>query len=180
MNTPVPETVKVLMHRVDPPKQLYIVAQSFGFGGALRLDRAFFSEIRAAVYRRGKAKESRADIWMVTSVPLDPAVGDDIPHDDPFGAVVLSLTRREREVLEERCAGGSLNEVAHRMFLEPNTVKNHLTHVYKKFGIKRKRAGYHYGSELCYRLGRFDERTGRPDRGRVSGPVGADAEPLPV
>lgn len=45
------------------------------------------------------------------------------------------LTAREEEVLALLAAGLTNDEIATRLFLSPNTVKTHLTHVYAKLGV---------------------------------------------
>lgn len=67
------------------------------------------------------------------------------------------LTRREREVLRLRCQGLTVAEVADRLFISEQTVKNHTMHVYRKVedavpGMRgRTRSGTGYA--LCYALG---------------------------
>ncbi len=45
------------------------------------------------------------------------------------------LTTREEEVLTLLAAGLTNDEIAARLYLSPNTVKTHLTHVYAKLGV---------------------------------------------
>jgi DNA-binding CsgD family transcriptional regulator len=49
---------------------------------------------------------------------------------------VEHLTGREREVLRLAASGISVDEIAHALFVSPNTVKTHLTHAYAKLGAR--------------------------------------------
>ena len=60
-----------------------------------------------------------------------------------------SLTARELEVLRLAATGISVEEIANRLFVSPNTAKTHLTHIYAKLGVRGRsdavRAGLHCG-----------------------------------
>ena len=47
-----------------------------------------------------------------------------------------ALTEREREILDEVAAGRSNKQIAWRLSLSERTIKSHLTHVYRKLGVK--------------------------------------------
>ncbi len=51
---------------------------------------------------------------------------------------IALLTRREREVLLELANGGSYSDIARALFVSENTVKTHLTSVYRKLGVDRR------------------------------------------
>jgi DNA-binding CsgD family transcriptional regulator len=67
------------------------------------------------------------------------------------------LTERELEILRLGATGISVDDIARRLFLSPNTVKTHLTHVYAKLGVRGRpdaiRAGLHFGcltpADIC-------------------------------
>jgi len=48
------------------------------------------------------------------------------------------LTSREQEVLELIVSGKSNNEIAEELFISINTVKKHLTHIFKKTEVKNR------------------------------------------
>ena len=56
---------------------------------------------------------------------------------DPFPRQVrvISLTPRERAVLERLAAGGTLSEIAEGLHVSPNTLKTQLRSVYRKLGV---------------------------------------------
>jgi DNA-binding CsgD family transcriptional regulator len=67
------------------------------------------------------------------------------------------LTTREREVLRLAATGIKVDDIADMLFLSPNTVKTHLTHVYAKLGVRGRsdavRAALHAGcltpADIC-------------------------------
>lgn len=48
----------------------------------------------------------------------------------------LKLTRREKDILEMLVKGNSNREMAEAMFISEKTVKNHLTSIFRKLGVK--------------------------------------------
>jgi DNA-binding NarL/FixJ family response regulator len=48
------------------------------------------------------------------------------------------LTKRELSILEELPAGGSNQQIARRLFLAEQTVKFHLTNIYRKLGVSTR------------------------------------------
>ncbi|PZX14201.1 PAS domain S-box-containing protein [Palleronia aestuarii] len=55
-------------------------------------------------------------------------------------AETASLTNRERDVLDLVCEGQSDAEMAATLCLSPHTIRNHLTSLYRKIGVKRRAA----------------------------------------
>jgi DNA-binding CsgD family transcriptional regulator len=88
-----------------------------------------------------------------------PASTGEIPSAAPLGGqgLVEPLTAREYEVLRLAASGITVDEIAARLFLSPNTVKTHLTHVYAKLGARGRsdavRAALHCGcltpADIC-------------------------------
>jgi LuxR family maltose regulon positive regulatory protein len=52
--------------------------------------------------------------------------------------VPVALTRRESEVLVELARGRSYQAMARALFVSENTVKTHVTSVYRKLGVYRR------------------------------------------
>lgn len=89
------------------------------------------------------------------------------------------LTAREVEVLRLAASGITVDEIAQRLYVSPNTVKTHLTHVYGKLGVRGRsdavRAALHCGcltpADICPHMlesGRA-EVTGSGDGGAPEG-----------
>ena len=58
-----------------------------------------------------------------------------------------ALTTRESEVLELICNGHSDAEIAQRLRLSRNTVRNHVATLYGKIGVNRRSAAVIWGRE---------------------------------
>jgi DNA-binding CsgD family transcriptional regulator len=57
------------------------------------------------------------------------------------------LSGREREVLGLICQGQSDKEMSARLNLSPNTIRNHISSLYNKIGVKRRSAAVIWGRE---------------------------------
>ncbi|MGO1539924.1 MAG: helix-turn-helix domain-containing protein [Leucobacter sp.] len=53
-------------------------------------------------------------------------------------ASTVALTRREREILEELISGRTLVQVAESLFVSKNTVKSHVSQLYRKLGVSNR------------------------------------------
>jgi DNA-binding NarL/FixJ family response regulator len=61
-----------------------------------------------------------------------------ISTDQPATSDLAALTRREHEVLRELARGRSYSAMATALFVSENTVKTHVTAVYRKLGVDRR------------------------------------------
>ena len=57
------------------------------------------------------------------------------------------LTKRELSILEELPAGGSNQQIANRLFLAEQTVKFHLTNIYRKLGVSTRTEALRFAYE---------------------------------
>jgi DNA-binding NarL/FixJ family response regulator len=57
------------------------------------------------------------------------------------------LTKRELSILKELPAGGSNQQIAKRLFLAEQTVKFHLTNIYRKLGVSTRTEALRYAYE---------------------------------
>ena len=116
-------TVKVVMlSAIDDPK---VAEEALRLGAAAYLDKHTDPSTLASVLRRVAAGEK-----------LDPAATASDRPAQPASAVEASLTEREREILTRVAEGRSNAEVARDLFLSEQTVKYHLTSVYRKLGVE--------------------------------------------
>ena len=51
----------------------------------------------------------------------------------------MSLTRRQKEILELLAERLSIQEIPARLFISPSTVQQHTHHIYRKLNVANKR-----------------------------------------
>jgi DNA-binding CsgD family transcriptional regulator len=49
-----------------------------------------------------------------------------------------ALSEREREILAQIVAGKTNQEIGDALFISEKTVRNHITHIYEKLGVKTR------------------------------------------
>lgn len=62
-------------------------------------------------------------------------------------ASLEQLTDREREVLVELAKGGTNREIANRLFISDNTVKNHVHNILEKLGFSNRREAVRFAQK---------------------------------
>ena len=105
---------------------------------ALREALSAFTELGASAAARLARQKLRA--LGVRSIPVGPRSAT---REDPLG-----LTRREREVLEEICAGQSNAAIAAKLFISAKTVDHHVSAVLAKLGAPSRSAAAARAAEL--------------------------------
>jgi DNA-binding CsgD family transcriptional regulator/tetratricopeptide (TPR) repeat protein len=105
---------------------------------ALREALSTFTELGAAAAARLTRQKLRA--LGVRSIPVGPRSAT---RGDPLG-----LTRREREVLEEICAGQSNAAIAAKLFISAKTVDHHVSAVLAKLGAPTRNAAAAQAAQL--------------------------------
>ena len=68
--------------------------------------------------------------------PIDPRVAMTLVQERRSSAVTDGLTDREREVLALVGAGVPNKQIALRLGISPKTVKSHLTHIFRRIGVR--------------------------------------------
>jgi DNA-binding NarL/FixJ family response regulator len=69
--------------------------------------------------------------------PIDPRVAMTLVEERRSGATAVEgLTDREREVLALVGAGVPTKQIALRLGISPKTVKSHLTHIFRRIGVR--------------------------------------------
>jgi len=94
--------------------------------------------IAAEAFRRGARAILGKGIDPADIAPLIGRVAEGRPLALNLAAArkPAALTEREREILDEVAAGRSNKQIAWRLSLSERTIKSHLTHVYRKLGVK--------------------------------------------
>ena len=106
--------------------------------GALREALSSFTELGASAVARLTRQRLRA--LGVRSIPAGPRSAT---RGDPLG-----LTRREREVLEEICAGQTNAAIAAKLFISAKTVDHHVSAVLAKLGAPNRNAAAAQAAKL--------------------------------
>lgn len=75
--------------------------------------------------------------WVARRLTPRTGAGDPFVANDKAIAA-LGLTARERDVLEHLATGASYKEIARALTLTPNTVKTHVSNVYRKLNVDRR------------------------------------------
>ena len=96
------------------------------------------ASIAAEAFRRGARAILGKGIDPADIAPLIGRVAEGRPLALNLAAAgkPAALTEREREILDEVAAGRSNKQIAWRLSLSERTIKSHLTHVYRKLGVK--------------------------------------------
>jgi DNA-binding CsgD family transcriptional regulator len=84
-----------------------------------------------------RADQLEKHMWRIAvevrAAGLTPALGESFPLDPikEFG----DMSPRQREIVARLAAGERVKEIARDMYLSPSTVRNHLTAVFRRFGV---------------------------------------------
>ena len=76
-------------------------------------------------------------VLLLDSVHLPPARANGRPADAP-GVAAARLTRREVEILRLAAEGRSNSEIAQTLWVTEQTVKFHLSNIYRKLGVSNR------------------------------------------
>jgi DNA-binding CsgD family transcriptional regulator len=87
--------------------------------------------------RTRRADQLEKHMWRIAvevrAAGLTPAIGETFPL-DPIKQLG-EMTARQREIVARLAAGERVKEIARDMYLSPSTVRNHLTAVFRRFGV---------------------------------------------
>jgi DNA-binding NarL/FixJ family response regulator len=83
------------------------------------------------------------------------------PTPEPVPGVDTSLTKREKEVLQQLAQGASNKEVAATLFITENTVKTHLRHIMEKLHLANRSQAAAYVARVGFHRFAFDQAKGK-------------------
>ena len=142
---------RVVMLTTFDDEDLVVRALRAGAAGYLLKDlpaRELAEAVRLA--HAGVAQFDPAAVARMVSAldrPAGPAVatsGPAVPGDGPAG---VPLTAREVEVLRELAAGSTNREIAERLYLSEGTVKNHVSRILGRLGLRDRLQAALYARE---------------------------------
>jgi DNA-binding NarL/FixJ family response regulator len=128
---------KVLLFTASENKEDFIESMKLGCCGILPKDAG------AALIAKSIQKVHAGEIWLDSNTtaavirqfatPLDPALAQVAANAKPRERAQLS--QREREIIVLIAQGYKNKEIAEKMFITEQTVKNHLHNVFDKLGV---------------------------------------------
>ncbi|HXE12617.1 MAG TPA: response regulator transcription factor [Bryobacteraceae bacterium] len=128
---------KVLLFTASENKEDFIESMKLGCCGILPKDAG------AALIAKSIQKVHAGEIWLDSNTtaavirqfasPLDPAIAQVAANAKPRERAQLS--QREREIIVLIAQGYKNKEIAEKMFITEQTVKNHLHNVFDKLGV---------------------------------------------
>lgn len=104
------------------------------------------STVRAAAQGRALLQPDIASKVFATLSPEPPAQPPS-PVSSSTMAYVESLTEREREILALVAQGASNRQIAERLFITEGTVKNHMSNILSKLGLRDRTQAALYARE---------------------------------
>jgi DNA-binding NarL/FixJ family response regulator len=128
-----PETKVIFLTIQDDDERLFAAIRA-GARGYLPKD---VSVARLLTYVRGVVQGDPAITPAKTGRIWDRFVQTEA-HKADHHAAVTSLTERERQVLQELATGASNQEIADRLVISCQTVKNHVSHILAKLELRSR------------------------------------------
>jgi len=99
-------------------------------------------------FLRGVQQGEAALTAQMTSRVLDEFVRLEPARRQPAPTTPSDLTTRELEVLKELVTGASNREIADRLVITENTVKNHMRNILTKLNLKNRREAANFARQL--------------------------------
>jgi len=129
-----PETDIVMLTLHDSDELLLAAIRSGAKGYLLKTTPAAQVITSLRALERGEAPLSPQMIGHILA-----ELASEKPPSYENNPVVQKLTTRELEVLREVANGATNREIAHRLFISVNTVKNHVHEILNKLEVKNRR-----------------------------------------
>ena len=124
---------KVIVLTASEDKNEFIQAMKFGTSGIVLKQTA--TELLIKSIRKVYAGEIWLDSHTTAAVMRQFATADDMPAAPPPPRERPPLSQREREIVALVAQGFKNKEMAEKMFISEQTVKNHLHNIFDKLGV---------------------------------------------
>jgi DNA-binding NarL/FixJ family response regulator len=146
-----PETNIVFLTVHEDDKRLFAAIRS----GAKGFLPKSVPVARLLTYLRG-VEQGDAAITPAMTGRIMARLAQTEPREARPHAAVANLTERERDVLKELATGASNREIANRLFISEQTVKNHVSHILAKLGLKSRHEAADIARSIGMTRGTFD------------------------
>ncbi|HWQ56543.1 MAG TPA: response regulator transcription factor [Bryobacteraceae bacterium] len=124
---------KVIVLTASEDKNEFIQAMKFGTSGIVLKQTA--TELLIKSIRKVNAGEIWLDSHTTAAVMRQFATNEDLPTAAPPQRERPPLSQREREIVALVAQGFKNKEMAEKMFISEQTVKNHLHNIFDKLGV---------------------------------------------
>ena len=124
---------KVIVLTASEDKNEFIQAMKFGTSGIVLKQTA--TELLIKSIRKVYAGEIWLDSHTTAAVMRQFATNEDVPMAAPAPRERPPLSQREREIVALVAQGFKNKEMAEKMFISEQTVKNHLHNIFDKLGV---------------------------------------------
>jgi DNA-binding NarL/FixJ family response regulator len=124
---------KVIVLTASEDKNEFIQAMKFGTSGIVLKQTA--TELLIKSIRKVYAGEIWLDSHTTAAVMRQFAAVDELPPSPPPARERPPLSQREREIVALVAQGFKNKEMAEKMFISEQTVKNHLHNIFDKLGV---------------------------------------------
>lgn len=139
------ETPSIVLFNVQRDEDLLDVITTFSIQGV------FYHSDRFELFEKGIRKVLDGEYWLSRDLlvkSLHAIREDQCKRIDP--TVPTLLTIREREILKLITAGLSNQAIAERLYISPNTVKTHISNIYKKIDSSNRVQAIVWATEFLH------------------------------
>lgn len=122
----------IALLNVEPSLQLVTEVMQFGIKGV------FYSSDDYDNIYKGLKQVLCGEHWLSRTLLVASLQAMRLEANDQKVSETHLVTRREREILELIVSGYSNQDIAEKLFISPNTVKTHVSNLYKKIDVKSR------------------------------------------
>jgi LuxR family transcriptional regulator of csgAB operon len=76
-------------------------------------------------------------LWLSREM-MTKCIFDGTDKNKPLESIIDSVTERQIEILALISIGATNEEISEKLYISPNTVKNHLYNIFKKIGVPNR------------------------------------------
>ncbi|MBT8340160.1 MAG: hypothetical protein HKP58_04790 [Desulfatitalea sp.] len=130
---PNPMDQPIALYNIDPRIGVAFERQAIG----KRIHGVFYTDEKPEYFLRGIKKILNGELWYSRKTTSEILMDAGAYRASLLSAEAM-LTRREKEILIAIASGASNNEIASEYFISLNTVKSHISKIYRKISVKNR------------------------------------------